>query len=164
MVQCTYFQQYIHSIFIIYEITLRSVLSKTSELNLVTIVREPTAACLQVKTAVVLCTCGRKSSGPTSRRRRRGSESSPTADGNQISSVINLGFCQKLNVRLKSTKLLFIGEALKPVLGISLFPLCNGNLHESTAKSKVPYNDSINLWPITAMTSQFLIALPILFI
>ena len=45
----------------------------------------------------------------------------------------------KVNVRLKSTKLLFIAEALKPDLGIVLLPLCNGNLHESTAKSKVLY-------------------------
>ena len=62
------------------------------------------------------------------------------------------------------TKLQFIGEAKEPLLGIVLFPLCYWNLHESTAKSKVPYNDSRNLWRIPDVTSQFLIALPILFI
>ena len=65
---------------------------------------------------------------------------------------------------MKPTKLQFIGEAKEPLLGIVLFPLCYWNLHESTAKSKVPSNDSTNLWPIPTVMSQFHIAGPILFI
>ena len=70
-------------------------------------------------------------------------QAAPRTDANLISIVINLRFWPKVNDLLKSTKLIFIAEALKPVLAIFFSPLCNGNLHENTAKSKVLYKSII---------------------